>query len=123
MPLERPNIDYTIVHDLIAKQFALEKERVDREYGSKWHLDRKMPVMIIFTFVAQLVFGVWWTSKLDSRVQSMEAMVPMRTEQIARLDAAREAAILHLSVLQDRTETILEIVRRIDNRVTPPHPP
>ncbi len=37
-----------------------------------WHLDKRVPISIIATLFAQLAVGIWFVSKLESRVESLE---------------------------------------------------
>jgi RPA family protein len=56
-----------------------------------WHLDKKVPVAIIFAMVGQLLLAVWVMSALYSRVDHIEA----RTTQLeAHNDEDRRVSAL-----------------------------
>lgn len=37
-----------------------------------WHLDKKVPITLIFLLLGQLAFGAYWVAKQDSRVTAIE---------------------------------------------------
>lgn len=57
-----------------------------------WHLDRKVPITIILTILIQTFGLVWWASKMDSRVGSLE-------------DGARKGDALH-AITESKLETL-----------------
>lgn len=40
---------------------------------TRWHLDKKVPISIIAALFVQFLGGVWFMSKLESRVVTLEA--------------------------------------------------
>lgn len=59
----------------------------------RWHVDRKVPVALlvtlVLTFTGQTITAIWWASKTDSRIESLEKQstvaVPISSEQGTRL--------------------------------------
>ena len=40
---------------------------------NRWHLDKKVPISIIAALFIQFLGGVWFMSKLESRIVALEA--------------------------------------------------
>lgn len=78
-----------------------------------WHLDKKVPIAIILTLIIQTAGLVWFVAKLDSRVTLVEG----RTEAFWR---ERDSNRDRLLVLEQQSRTILDAVRRIEQRLEPP---
>lgn len=53
----------------------------DRE----WHLDKKVPIALIFSIVVQTGVIVWWGARLDARVGNLEKGDEGRISQISQL--------------------------------------
>jgi len=68
---------------------ANEWDGDERRDGS-WHLDKRVPIAIIFVLVFQAVGWVWGASKLDSRVESIEAWITQNNTVAARLSVIEE---------------------------------
>ncbi|MDB4725933.1 hypothetical protein OAF54_00760 [bacterium] len=43
------------------------------QVDTHWHLDKRVPVSIIFAILMQSVLIVWWSAKTDSRLEASEA--------------------------------------------------
>lgn len=54
-----------------------------------WHLDKRVPVALIFTLLFQMAVALWWASGLDSRMQTAEMT---NTRQDLQIDAVQAAA-------------------------------
>jgi hypothetical protein len=72
-----------------------------------WHLDRKVPIGIIVAMLMQFGGGLWFVSKLDARILSLEASTLAQHE--------RDKAQDH-SATQSRSE-ILRQLERIDEKL------
>lgn len=58
-----------------------------------WHLDKRVPVAIVFTLVVQLVGFAFMYGRLESRVAHIEdqqRVVTLVPERLARLEALLE---------------------------------
>jgi TolA-binding protein len=40
------------------------------EQLTAWHLDKRIPIALIFTLIVQTAFAVWWVSNLSHRVDN-----------------------------------------------------
>lgn len=59
----------------------------------KWHLDKKVPISIILVLVFQLVGGLWFLSKLESRIVALETAQIAQSKTDDRQDGTAAAAV------------------------------
>jgi hypothetical protein len=75
---------------------------------SRWHLDKRVPIALIFTIVMQTAGLVWWASSLTERVNTLErradASAP-QAERITRLE-------VNIEVVKDGIAEIKRLIRR-----------
>ena len=78
---------------------------------TEWHLDRKVPLLLIAALLVNAISGIWYASKLDSRVSNLETIA----ERADRADIrARETSLLaeqRLTRVEDKLDNVLDIVR------------
>jgi hypothetical protein len=67
-----------------------------------WHLDKKVPISLIATLLVQFAGGLWFMSKLESRVLALESATAVQHERDERQDRATSSG-------QDKLD------RRLDN--------
>ena len=79
----------------------------------QWHLDKRVPIAIIFAIMAQTASVAWWAARLDSRVGVLEREVAAREQFQERLVIV-ETKIHELSAGQRRIEAKLD--RLLDDR-------
>jgi hypothetical protein len=63
---------------------------------SQWHLDKKVPLALIFAIAMQTAAALWWASKVDSRVDALERKtdnVQTQNDKIIRLEAKMENVV------------------------------
>ena len=76
-----------------------------------WHLDKKVPVAIILTVVGQTALFGWYASKLDSRVEALEALqarnVVTDRRQYDRMNAF-DATLAQTNIRLAKMEGILQ---------------
>lgn len=75
--------------------------------AGSWHLDKNVPITIIVTLLLQSAGGLWFVSKLDSRIEYLERA---RLEQ-QNVDAAQDTR------LNDTVRTIREDVRDLNSKI------
>ena len=62
----------------------------------QWHLDKKVPIALIFTIVAQTVAVVWWAAKADNRLDNLEkagSSGSAQAERIVRLETKMDSVV------------------------------
>jgi hypothetical protein len=74
-----------------------------KDIESHWHLDKKVPISLIAALLVQFAGGLWFMSKLESRVLSLEGFRDAQHERDEQQDKAVGAA---QDKLYRRLETI-----------------
>lgn len=75
--------------------------------ASSWHLDKNVPITIILTLLLQSAGGLWFVSKLDSRIEFLERDRAKQHD----VDAAQDAR------LAETVRTIREDVRDMNSKI------
>jgi len=86
----------------------------DAENGNSldsWHLDKRVNVSIILMLAAQVAAGIWFASKMDSRIGAVEA----RTALIEATKVGESLAALKTSQ-DDMRRALDRIERTIDGQ-------
>lgn len=78
------------------------------EPDNKWHLDKRVPLALIITIGIQTAAGIWFLSKLDSRVASLEETRQATAPQSDRLTRVE----VKIEGIQAGVERIERLVRR-----------
>jgi len=58
--------------------------------AGNWHLDKRVPVALIITLVMQFTFGVWWVSKISTRVDYLEIQMNQGINLPTEIGAMKE---------------------------------
>lgn len=85
----------------------VDQLRTQLDTKKSWHLDKTVPVSLIIALTINFVGGIWYLSKLDFRVNSIEARY---LEQQVRDDRQDQAAAYSREQIQRQLE-------RIDNKL------
>ena len=77
-----------------------------------WHLDKKVPIGIIVAMLAQFAGGLWFVSKLDARVYSLETAAVMQRETDQRQDdsarSTRAEVLRQLERIDEKLDRLIE---------------
>ena len=77
-----------------------------------WHLDKKLPIGIIAAMLLQFAGGLWFVSKLDARIYSLEAATVMQREVDQRQDdsarATRAEVLRQLERIDEKLDRLIE---------------
>jgi hypothetical protein len=85
----------------------------------KWHLDKKVPIGLMLGLALNLLLGIWYASKLDSRVGYLEndgARSALAVENLRTTIEGPEGIRSKVVELKGNTDSILNIVRRFEDR-------
>lgn len=74
--------------------------------NNNWHLDKRVPIALIFTIVAQTFVAGFWLSQLQQRVFFLEEKVDAMAGQDRRLTR-----------LETRMESIIDALGRIEKKL------
>lgn len=104
---------------------AKSGERRTLVSGAKepWHLDKRVPIVLILTLAAQSCAVIWYASKLDSRVAYLEEQVAARSmvnERLARMEERFEAIKDDVSDVKQSQMNIERMVRYLTRQSLPP---
>lgn len=73
----------------------------DPHRPNTWKLDKHVPIAVIFTLVLQTGLAIWWTAKLESRVEVLELYVTTRSADGDRLIRIEEQLKYIVGALSD----------------------
>jgi hypothetical protein len=89
-----------------------------------WHIEKKIPIGLIITVVAQTVGIVWFAATLTSRVSDLERVRIVYDNRIKEVDGRIDKAIeaqtkidLRLVRVEERADSTLAAVNKIDQKV------
>lgn len=57
----------------------------DETQDRQWHLDKKVPLALIVTIIAQTMAIVWWAATASSRLDQLERQVNTAAPQAERI--------------------------------------
>jgi Tfp pilus assembly protein PilO len=77
------------------------------EITGKWHLDKRVPITLLVAIVVQTLSFVWFFSKMDSRIASLEAGAITQKERDDRQD----------SNVKDGLHTLRADIKEIDRKI------
>jgi Tfp pilus assembly protein PilO len=78
-----------------------------------WHLDKRVPVAIIFALLVQSAGVVWWASNIASRQSQVESRVAVHEQQInAMRDTAANAAV-SLGRIEENVDALRNDIERV----------
>lgn len=75
-----------------------------------WHLDKRVPVALILTLLAQFGFGVWWVSQADSRMAAAEASNNRQDVQIASIESLTSSQAVSAATLAAQMDGLRQSV-------------
>ena len=80
-----------------------------------WSLDRRVPIAMIWTIIAQTAMAVWW-------VRGLQAGVDRQDQRLTVLESQRatDRVSERLSTLESQVGDAKELLRRIDDRTQRP---
>lgn len=85
---------------------------VNRKDDDAWHLDKKVPLALLFAILVQTAMGFWWASGLTERVTVLERGAVSSAPQADRLtrvevkvDGVQRTLDKIEALVQQRTES------------------
>ena len=87
--------------------------------SSDWHLDKKVPISIVIALFLNVIFGVWYASKLDSRIAFLEVDHARTLRVIDKTDDVSKDNNNRLIRVEDKLDTIAATVKELGERVDP----
>ena len=83
---------------------------------NSWHLDKKVPIAIIFAILMQTVGIVWWASQMDSRVAHLEGDGSLF---VTKIECMKNHEVIdeRMRSTERLTERIEGSINRMDNKL------
>lgn len=78
-----------------------------------WHLDRRVPVALILTILAQTAGIIWWASGISADVETMKVRQDRHEVRIERTEATANAQAVQLGRIEEYTRATQQDVARI----------
>lgn len=85
-----------------------------REPPDPWTLDKKVPVAIILVLIGQFLGGLWFISKLDSRLEDQDKRLVKAEAQIGVIDKDAREAAGRLIRVEEKSTAMLAILQRLE---------
>ena len=85
---------------------AMESSDEPRPVESFWHLDRRVPIVLVVVIAVQIVTMSWWAAALSTRVDQLERAQMSSATQAERLIRVEEK----IGVLQQSITEIKNII-------------
>jgi len=82
-----------------------------------WHLDKRVPVALIFAILAQTSAAIWWASSLSARVDQHDARLGRVENAAAARDKEQHHMAVSLARLDERLVTQTQILQRIETQL------
>lgn len=90
----------------------------ERMPEQQWHLDKRVPVAIIFAILMQSLGGVWWAASINERTAQIERRLGAFAERSQQAD--REMAITQqtVAVLSAQLENQIRSIERLEGQIS-----
>lgn len=85
-----------------------------------WHLDKKVPLGLIIGLMINALCGIWYASKLDSRVAVLEQQAVILGIETAKLKDANDGSKERLIRVEDKLENIFEELKQLETHFSVP---
>ncbi len=83
------------------------------EVDRHWHLDRKVPLILIFAILCQTVAAFWYGGQLTNRVHNVEQEQEEIDERLDRIDLAAANRGERLARIEEGQRSIKDLLSRI----------
>ncbi|WP_372570353.1 hypothetical protein [Ruegeria jejuensis] len=74
----------------------------------KWHLDKRVPVALIFALAAQFAMGAYWVATTEARLAGIEEKGAATIREIQSLEAADRRHEQEISQTQQQSSILVE---------------
>ena len=79
----------------------------------QWHLDKRVPVAIIFAIFMQTAGAIWWASSIQSRVSSNERSITRLTDSSEELREAVHEQAVQLGRIEEQITGLRSDIQRM----------
>ena len=89
--------------------------------NSEWHLDKRIPIVIIAGFLGQIAVATWWLAGVESDIQTLYANDERQSAQIERNGTRSEAQAINFARISQEMSgiqgTLLRLERQSENMI------
>lgn len=85
--------------------------------STSWHLDRRVPIVLIVTILAQTAGAIWWASSVNSYIESDKAANAVLSERLTAVERDNNAVATRITRLEVLLETQGELLKEIRDTV------
>jgi len=85
-------------------------EGMEMEYNGEWHLNKSVPIALIFAIFIQTAGAIWWASTINAKVDELDRSISQ--SNVIQVDDSRDLASENLrqwariNVLEDAVQSI-----------------
>ena len=87
--------------------------------SQSWHLDKKVPIVLICAILAQVVTFAWWASAQNSLTLAHEKRLDQAERRIEIQDTGTRTLSEKVVRIEANTDNIVNSIRRIESAVRP----
>ena len=85
--------------------------------AASWHLDRRVPIVLIVTILAQTAGAIWWASSVNSYIDSDKASGAVLADRVTAVERDNNAVATRITRLEVLLETQAELLKEIRDTV------
>lgn len=83
-----------------------------RDDDGAWHLDKKVPLALIFTILAQTAMAFWWASSVNERVAILERGANVAATAAGPQESRLTRVEVKIENIQAGVDEIKALIRR-----------
>lgn len=91
-----------------------EKDVPDPANGA-WHLDKRIPIALIFSLIVQTATIVWWASNISSRLDRAVEVNSIQDNRLERAEAGLSAQAVSNATLTAQLTAVRESLLEVKN--------
>lgn len=86
-------------------------------HADQWHLDKRVPIALIFAILAQTVAGVWWAATLQGTVNELSRRQIIIETQADGDGVEAKSFSERLARMEERAAAQSDTLRRIEAQI------
>jgi hypothetical protein len=89
--------------------------RSETERVSGWHIDRTIPIALVFAIMVQTAGAFWWAANVTSRVEAAEAKInslSFHETRITRVETLTDTIMKKLDHIDNQIDELAIFIRR-----------
>lgn len=88
-------------------------QRRAEDLANNWHLDKRIPLALIFTALAQIGTFIWWAAKTDEGVTALNNRVAL----LEASELSRSAIIERVIRVEEKISNINSTMQRVEKNI------